>query len=278
MVDIGGMNRLAVVRRSDFGLLLDGGDAGEILLPRRHVPKTWETGEQLNVFIMRDSEDRLVATTLKPLAMVGECAFLRVKQTTPIGAFLDWGMLKDLLVPFREQRVKMREGESYIVRIYLDRVSGRITASSKLDKFLEGSHRFYKPGEEVDLMVWQQTDLGYKCIIGHERWGMVFNNEAFQPLRRGQRLKGFIKQVRPDGRIDLCLQKPGYEKVTDLTGTILNHLRKQGGFASLTDKTPPEEINALFGVSKKTYKKAIGALYKKRLVKVIDGGIELVGK
>ncbi len=278
MVEIGRMNRLEIVRQSDFGLLLDGGDLGEILLPKRYVESGMKPGDHLDVFVMLDSEDRLTATTQRPVAMVGEFALLRVKEITPIGAFLDWGMPKDLFVPFREQRVKMRAGESYLVHIYFDRASGRIAATSKLDKCLEESRRTYRMGEQVDLMIWQQSDLGYKAIIGNERWGMIFHNEVFQPLARGQRLKGYIKQVRPDGRIDLCIQKPGYEKVTNLTDDILRKLKEQGGFLPITDKTPPGEIYSLFGVSKKTYKKSIGALYKKRIVAVEEGGVRLLRK
>jgi uncharacterized protein len=276
MVEVGRMNTLAVSRNSDFGLLFDGEELGEILMPKRYVSNDWKPGDKIDVFVMLDSEDRLTATTLKPKAQVGEFALLRAVDVTEIGAFLDWGMPKDLFVPFREQRVKMRKGESYIVHIYYDRASGRIAASSKLDKYLESSRRFYKDGDEVDLMVWQKTDLGYKAIINNERWGMVFFNEVFQPMQRGAQIKGFIKQVRPDGRIDLCLHKPGYEKGTDLTDKILNYIKEQGGFMPITDKNPPEEIYGLFGVSKKTYKKAIGALYKKRMIEFADNGTKLV--
>lgn len=270
------MNCLAVSRQSDFGLLLDGGELGEILLPKRYVPKTWKTGDTLDVFVMRDSEDRLMATTDKPKAMVGDFALLQVKDVTKIGAFLDWGMPKDLLVPFREQRMPMKQGQSYLVHIYLDRISGRIVASSKLDKFLRNSRRFFKQGEKVNLIIWQRTDLGYKAIINNERWGMVFHNDVFQPLERGQQLEGYIKNVRPDGYIDLSLHQPGYGKVTSLTDTILEYLKSQGGFMPVTDKNPPEEIYELFGVSKKTYKKAIGALYKKRLIDFTENGTKLV--
>ncbi len=276
MVKVGQMNQLAVVRPSDFGLLLDGGELGEILLPKRYAPKAWTAGEQLDVFLMRDSEDRLTATTTTPKAMVGEFALLRVKEVTKIGAFLDWGMPKDLLVPFREQRSPMKEGHAYLVYIYLDRVSGRLVASAKLDRFLRNSRMRYKLGDQVDLIIWQETDLGYKAIINNDRWGMVFRNDVFQPLERGQRLEGYIKQVRPDGHIDLCFHQPGYGKVTKLTDVILNHLRAQGGFMPITDKHPPEEIYALFGISKKTYKKAIGALYKKRLIEFSESGTRLV--
>lgn len=275
MVKVGQMNRLAVVRPSDFGLLLDGGELGEILLPKRYVPKAWKTEDKLDVFVMLDSEDRLTASTATPKAMVGEFALLRVKEITKIGAFLDWGMPKDLLVPFREQRIPMKEGHSYLVYIYLDRISGRLVASAKLDRFLRNSRTLYKLGEKVELIIWQETDLGYKAIINGDRWGMVFRNDVFQPLERGQRIEGYIKQVRPDGHIDLCLHQPGYGKVTELTDVILNHLKAQGGFMSITDKNPPEEIYATFGVSKKTYKKAIGALYKKRLIEFSGNGTRL---
>jgi len=278
MVEVGKMNKLAVSRVSDFGLLFDGDQLGEILMPKRYVSKDWKPGDKIDVFVFLDSEDRLTATTQRPKAQVGEFALLRVTDAATIGAFLDWGLPKDLFVPFREQRTKMRQGESYLVYIYYDQASGRIVASAKLDKYLSSSRRFYKNGEEVELMAWQKSDLGYKFIINNERWGMVFHNEIFQALERGQRLKGFIKNVRPDGRIDLALQKPGYEKVTSLTEQVLNHLKAQGGFMPITSKTPPQQINALFGVSKKTYKNAIGALYKKRLITIEDDGVRLVVK
>jgi predicted RNA-binding protein (virulence factor B family) len=276
MVEVGKVNKLSVSRRCDFGLIFDGLQLGEILMPNRYVTREMNPGDQLEVFVFRDSEDRLTATTQRPRAQVGEFALLRCKEVSNVGAFLDWGLPKDLFVPFREQRMKMRQGESYLVYVYYDKASGRIVGSSKLDKYLKDSRRFYKPGEEVELMVWQKSDLGYKFIINNERWGMVFHNEIFQPLDRGRLMKGYIRQVRPDGRIDLCLQKPGYERVTRLTDVILNHLKKNNGFMPITAKTPPREISALFGVSKKTYKNAIGALYKKRLIAVEEDGVRLV--
>jgi len=278
MVEVGKMNTLEVSRSSDFGMLFDGGELGEILMPKRDVSKAWKEGDKVEVFVYLDSEDRLTATTEKPKAQVGDFVLLRCVDATAIGAFLDWGVSKDLFVPFREQRMKMQQGESYMVHIYYDNASDRIVASAKLDKFLSKSKRFYQNNEEVDLMVWQKSDLGYKCIIHNERWGMIFFNDVFQSLQRGQHLKGFIKNVRPDGRIDLSLQKPGYEKVTLLTDVILDYIKRQGGFMPVTDKNPPEEIYALFKVSKKTYKKAVGALYKQRMVEFVDGGTKLVKK
>ncbi|QBG47183.1 GntR family transcriptional regulator [Verrucomicrobia bacterium S94] len=275
MVEVGKRNRLTISRETDFGLVFDGLQLGEILMPKRYVSKAWNIGDKIDVFVYLDSEDRLTATTEQPKGEVGEFVLLRCKDVTPIGAFLDWGLPKDLFVPFREQRMKMRKGESYLVYIYYDKTSERIVASAKLDKYLN-SKRFYKNNEEVDLIVWQKSDLGYKFIINNERWGMVFHNEIFRPLERGTRLKGYIKKVRPDGRIDLTLQKQGYGKVTGLTDVILEHLKKNDGFMAVTAKTPPEKINALFGVSKKTYKNAIGALYKKRLITIEDDGVRLV--
>jgi predicted RNA-binding protein (virulence factor B family) len=275
MTNIGQINRLQVLRSTDFGLILDRDKLGEILLPNRYVSKDWNPGDLIEVFLMIDSEDRLTATTLRPVAMVGEFACLRVASATRIGAFLDWGLPKDLFVPFREQKVEMHEGQSYVVRIYLDEASGRIAASSKLDKFLDRAPANYKTGEKVQLLICDKTDLGYKAIVNGRHWGVIFYNEVFQPLERGQRLDGFIKQVRPDGKIDLCLHKPGFEKVTDLTDVILNHIKAQGGFMPITDKSPPEEIYRLFGVSKKTYKQAIGALYKKRRITFEDNGTRL---
>ncbi|MEI6891477.1 MAG: S1-like domain-containing RNA-binding protein [Pontiella sp.] len=270
------MNKLIISRFSDFGLLLDGEQLGEILIPKRYVSDAWKEGDEIDVFVYLDSEDRLTATTIRPKAQVGEFVLLRCLDDTPIGAFLDWGLPKDLFVPFREQRMKMKQGESYLVYIYFDNASERIVASAKLDKFLSSSTHFYKNGEEVDLIAWQKSDLGYKFIINNERWGMVFDNEMFRAIQRGQKLKGFIKNVRSDGRIDLALNKPGYEKVSLLTDIILNYLKVNEGFMPVTSKTPPERIYALFGVSKKTYKNAIGALYKQRMITIEDEGIRLV--
>jgi len=276
MVEIGKINVLPVLRSSEFGLFLDGSELGDVLLPKRYVSSEWNPGDHIEVFITLDSEDRLTATTQKPYAMVDEFAHLRAVSITGIGAFLDWGLPKDLLVPFREQKIKMSEGQSYMVRIYLDRASNRLVASSKLDKFLDKEAANYEEGEKVDLLICAKTDLGYKAIINGTHWGVIFHNEIFQPMERGQRIEGFIKQVREDGKIDLCLQKPGYEKVTDLTDVILNYIKQQGGFMPITGKSSPEEIYALFGVSKKTYKQSIGALYKKRRITFENDGTKLV--
>lgn len=276
MALVGKTNWLPVVRETDCGVLFDGGDLGEILMPRRYVSKDWNPGEVVEVFLMLDSEDRLTATTEKPLAQVDEFALLRVVAVTGIGAFLDWGLPKDLFVPFREQKIKLREEQMALVRIYFDETSGRIAASCKLDKFLDCSQPNYVPEEKVKLMICSQTDLGYKAIINGRHWGVIFKNEVFQPLEKGQRIDGYIKQVRFDGKIDLSLQKPGAKKIGALTDVILEYIKEQGGFMPVTDKSPPEEIYKLFGVSKKTYKRAIGALYKKRQITFENNGTKLV--
>jgi len=276
MASIGKVNWLPVVRETDFGLIFDGGDLGDILMPNRYVSEDWSPGDVVEVFLMLDSEDRLTAVTDKPVAQVDEFALLCVVAVTEIGAFLDWGLPKDLFVPFREQKMKLREGQEALVRIYLDEVSGRIAASCKLDRFLDRSQPDYVPDEKVKLMICSQTDLGFKAIINSTHWGVLFENEVFQPLKKGQRIEGYIKQVRFDGKIDLCLQKPGAKKIGALTDVILETLKEQDGFMPVTDKSPPEEIYRLFGVSKKAYKRAIGGLYKKRLITFENNGTKLV--
>ena len=276
MAELGKLDSLEVVRSSDFGLFLDGGELGEILLPRRYVQRQWGPGDTVEVFLMRDSEDRLTAITVKPYAMVGEFAYLRVVSTTPVGAFLDWGLPKDLLVPFREQKVSMQEGRSYVVYVYLDEVSGRIAATAKLDKFLNKTAGSYTAGQAVELLICARTDLGYKAIVNNTHWGMLFHDNVFQPVECGQRINGFIQRVQADGKLDLSLGKPGYDQISEVTDAILAHLEAQGGFMPVTDKSPPQEINALFGVSKKTYKKAVGALYKARKITFENGGTKLV--
>jgi hypothetical protein len=276
MAAIGLMNELEVVKTVDFGIYLDGGPHGEILMPRRYVPEGCKPGDVLNVFIYLDSEDRLLATSETPKAMVGEFALLKVISVTAVGAFLDWGLPKDLLVPFREQQQRMEEGKSYLVYVYLDDESQRIVATSKLDKCVDNIPVDYEVGEEVDLLIAGQTDLGYKAIIDNSHWGMIYKNEVFQDLKTGQKLKGFIKTIREDEKIDLSLQKEGYEKIDDLSQAILNKLAANNGFLPFTDKTDPELIKKTFQISKKNFKKAIGSLYKHRLVSLEEDGIRML--
>jgi predicted RNA-binding protein (virulence factor B family) len=276
MASIGKVNWLPVVRKTDSGVMFDGGDLGEVLMPNRYVSEGWEPGDIVELFLMLDSEDRLTAVTDKPIAQVDEFALLRVVAVTEIGAFLDWGLPKDLFVPFREQKIKLREGQEALVRIYLDEASGRIAASCKLDRFLDKTPPDYAPGEKVKLMICSQTDLGYKAIINGMHWGVIFKNEIFRPLAKGQCIDGYIKQVRPDGKIDVSLQQTDANRFASAADAIVGYLKEQGGFMPITDKSPPEEIYRLFGVSKKAYKRAIGGLYKKRLITFENNGTKLV--
>ncbi|ATX81315.1 hypothetical protein Ga0123462_0440 [Mariprofundus ferrinatatus] len=277
MTDIGRLNSLKVVKELDFGVYLDGGELGEILMPIRYVPVPCHVGDDLEVFIYRDSEDRLIATTERPMAMVGEFALLKVVEVTRMGAFLDWGLPKDLLVPFSEQKPRMEEGKSYVVRIYIDEDSDRIVASALLDDFLyRESEGELEAGEEVSLFIANKSDLGYQVIVNNTYWGLLHNNEVARPLRRGQRMQGYIKNIREDGRIDLCLHLRASEKTDDISQLILRELRKSEGFIPVTDKSSPDEIEARFHISKKMYKKAVGSLYKKKQITIEADGIRLL--
>lgn len=276
MTEIGKINHLYVVKEVDFGIYLDGGDLGEILMPKRYVPEGTQPEDMIDAFIYLDSEDRLVATTEKPFAMVEEFALLEVVSVTPVGAFLNWGLPKDLFVPFREQRQPMEEGKKYLVYVYVDINSKRIAASSKIENYLDNLPMDYDEGEDVDLVIVNETDLGYNAIIDNSHLGVIFKNEVFQPLNPGDKIQGFIKKIRYDGKIDLCLQKAGYEKISEFADKIIAELQKQNGFLALTDKSSPEEIYQAFKFSKKNFKAAIGALYKKRIITLEENGIRLL--
>ena len=267
---------MRVVKEVDFGMYLDGGEEGEILLPSRYVPEECKPGDELTVFIYLDNEERLVATTLTPLVQVGQFACLEVAWINQYGAFLNWGLMKDLFVPFREQKMKMQVGKRYVVHAHLDDESYRIVASAKVDRYLSKEKAPYAPGQEVNILIWQKTDLGFKAIIENRYSGLLYESEIFQPLHTGMMLKAYVKQVREDGKIDLILQKPGQGKVEDFATTLLDYIREQGGHITLHDKSPAEDIYDTFGVSKKTFKKAVGDLYKKHLISLQENGIELV--
>lgn len=275
MVEIGKINTLAVVRETENGLYLDGQEHGEILMPQKFVTDEVKESGEATVFVYTDSEDRLVATTENPIAKVGEFARLKVVSNSKFGSFLDWGLPKDLLVPFREQKAKMVEGKEYLVYVYLDLHSNRIAASAKLDKFLDNTPPEYKVGDEVDLLIAEETDLGFKAIVNEEHWGMLYKNQVYQQLFAGQKMKGYVNKIREDEKIDLLLEKPGYEKVDAISEKILNELKENHGFMAVSDKTSPEMIKALFGISKKNFKKAIGGLYKKRMITFESDGIRL---
>jgi uncharacterized protein len=276
MIEIGRINKLTVIRTQGNEVQFDGGELGEILLAEKYVSGKYRAGDEVEVFVYIDREDQLLAITGKPYATVGQFVKLRVAATTASGAFLAWGMKNDLLVPKSEQLSPMAEGESYVVYVFLSKKTNRITASSKLDKFLGLHPPEYVEGEEVDLILFDKTDLGYRAVINQSHVGMVYDNEVFQKLSIGQQLKGYIYNIREDFKIDLRLQQSGYDKVDDISQAILDILKKNGGESSLSDKSPPDEIYALFGVSKKVFKKAIGALYKKRLITIDRSGIKMV--
>lgn len=275
-IELGKFNQLEVVKQVDFGMYLDGDEEGEILLPSRYVPQDCQVGDWLNVFLYLDNEERLIATTLTPLVQVGEFACLEVAWINQYGAFLNWGLMKDLFVPFSEQKMKMQVGKKYVVHAHLDEESYRIVASAKVDRYLAKDTADYQPGDEVEILIWQKTDLGFKAIIENKYSGLLYDSEVFQQLYTGDRLKAFIKQVREDGKIDLILQKPGFAKVDDFSKTLLEYIQEHDGKIRLTDKSPAEDIYDVFGVSKKTFKKAVGDLYKKRLIVLREDCIESV--
>ncbi len=275
MAEIGKWNKLNVLKELDFGIYLDGGDQGEILMPMRYVPEGCKIGDTIDAFIYLDSEDRIIATTEKPFAQVGDFALLEVVSVSSVGAFLYWGLMKDLFVPFREQKQKMEEGNSYVVYIFLDEQSGRLMGSAKVENFLDKTAPDFTEGQEVDLIIYTQTDIGYKAIINNTHTGVIFDTDVFRTLHRGEHTKGYIKKIREDLKIDLLLDKPGYEKVDEISKKILDKLKEENGFIPLSDKSPAEAIYDIFGISKKNYKKAIGALYKARMITLEENGIRL---
>ena len=276
MVEIGKRNTLRVVKFVDFGVYLDGEDFREILLPNRYVPQGCAVGDDIDIFLYLDSDDLLIATTETPKAMVGESAYLKVVAVNEVGAFLDWGLAKDLLVPFGEQQKPMEVGKSYVVFLYIDDASQRIAASTQIDKFLPDNSLYFKEQQQVDLLIYGRTDLGYKAIVNGVVTGLLFNSDVYTPLQSGQVLKGYIKLVRPDKKLDLYLQIANREALDNLSEQILAFLAKEGGRSTLTEKSPPEAIYATFGVSKRVFKQALGALYKQRLISLDSTGIRLV--
>ena len=279
MLQLGKRNDMVVARKVDFGVYLDGGDIGDVLLPKRYVPEGCEVGDTVNVFLYLDNDERLVATTKKSLVEVNHFAFLEVKWINEHGAFLDWGLMKDLFCPFREQKMKMQVGRKYVVYAYIDAVTYRIVASAKVEKFLSDEEPPYSNGDEVEILVQQKTDLGFKAIIDDKFGGMIFDNDVFKEIRTGDRMKAYIKQIRSDGKIDLSLQPSGRENVVGFAGRLLRTLiETESGFLPYHDKTSPDEIYAAFGVSKKTFKKAVGDLYKHFFITIESNGIALTDK
>ena len=278
MVRIGRMNHLKVVNLLDFGAFLDGGMLEDILLPKRFVPEGCQVGDELDVFIYLDSDDVPIATTLRPKAQVGQFACLKVTDTNRIGAFLDWNMPKELLVPFSEQKERMVKDQFYVVYIYQEQQSYRIVASSKISKFLSTKPHRYSNGQAVSLMICDRTDIGYTAIVDNKYLGVIFDQDIDRPIRMGMKFDGFIKRVRPDQKLDLCLKKPGFDKqgMSDLSTEILERLKAEQGFLPFNDRTDPAVVKREFSVSKRVFKMAIGGLYKERLIRIDEDGIRLL--
>ena len=270
-MNIGQYNQLRINRLVDFGAYLVDDDTHEVLLPKRYLTPEMKVGDEIRVFVYNDSENRPVATTEEPHAVVGDFALMRVKAVNKVGAFLDWGLVaKDLLVPFGEQRVDMKAGRSYIVRVYLDPASQRIVASAKLSKFLNKTEPDYYHRQRVEVLVVQASDLGYRVIVNNAHWGQIYRNETYQEVNIGDRLPAYIKQVRPDGKIDVTLTKIEKMRVDDLSDRIIDYLKAHSGEMTLTDKSSPDDIMAAFSCSKKDFKKALGLLYKQQIVTLGD--------
>ena len=278
MALVGRYNSLQVVKHTDFGLYLDGGADGEILLPNRYIPKDIPSEDEdwLNVFVYLDSEDKLLATTEKPKVQVGEFASLKVVEVNSIWVFLDWGLPKDLLLPYSEEKRQLKAGEYCVVHVYLDKRTRRITATARLDRYLDKLPAKYEVGQQVDLLVAEETDMGFKAIINNAHWGLIHKNEVFKFLRSGKQEKGYIKELRSDGKIALSLQPIGAQLTSSLNAQILDKLRANQGTLAVSDKSDPQVISDLFGVSKGNFKKAIGALYKDGQIVIHADRIELV--
>ncbi|WP_291862654.1 S1-like domain-containing RNA-binding protein [Marinilabilia sp.] len=275
MIQIGQYNKLQVAEMSQFGAFLDGGNLGNILLPNRYVTPELKPGQEIEVFIYLDSEDRLVAITDHPLVTVGQFAYLQVNDVTNVGAFLDWGLPKDLLVPFREQKLKMAEGNNYLVYVYLDDETNRIVASAKIEKFLDNVSPQYQPGEKVDLIIAGVTDLGYKAIINQTHSGLIYKNQTDQSPETGQQMPGYIIRIREDEKIDLSLTPVGTGAITDNVELLWKNMELSDGFLPLTDNSSPDEIKGLLQMSKKAFKKAVGSLYKQGKILIEQDGIRV---
>ncbi|EJC6863976.1 S1-like domain-containing RNA-binding protein [Vibrio parahaemolyticus] len=276
MIKIGQINSLEVIKKADFGVFLDGDDYGSVLLPNKHVSEGTELGDHIEVFLYFDSESQLAATIDKPIAQVGEWGLMKIEGINQTGAFVNWGIKeKDLLIPFSEQRARFTAGQNILVYVYTDKASGRIVGTTKFNKWLDKTPANYEVNEEVDLIIAERSQLGYKAIVNGKHWGMIFPSDVFGKLFIGKKLKGYIKQVREDGKIDLSLQKVGVAKMDDLSSKIIDLLEKKGGFLPLNDKSSPEAIFDAFRTSKGTYKKTIGGLYKQGKIVIEKDGIRL---
>lgn len=276
MAELGRVNRLNIIRTVEFGVYLDAQNLGEVLMPIRYVPSGSKEGDEVEVFISLDSEDRLIATTDKPVAMVGEFGYMEVVGESQYGAFVDWGLMKDLFVPFREQKLKMEQGRSYLIRVYIDKETNRIAGSGRIERFLDNTPPDFEVGQEVDLYIYSESEMGFSAIINNTHTGILYHSELFKVVRKGMRTKGFIKKIREDDKIDLSLEPIGYKKkIDDLSQRVLDALAKSNGFLALSDKTDPDVIYNALDMSKKNFKKSIGSLFKAGLITITDDGIKL---
>jgi len=275
MINIGEQNTLTILRETDNGFYLIDKEENEVLLPNAYIKEGWAIGDEVTVFVFTDSEDRLTATTVIPKIKLDDFALLKVNEVNNVGAFLDWGLPKDLFVPFKEQKVKMKEDKHYVVTMYLDYESERLVASSKIDSFLEFEDINLKEGQEVEVIVYERTPLGFNCIINKLYKGLIYENEVFRSLNIGEHTTGYIKTVREDNKVDVSLQKVGYVAQDENQEKILNILKGDAGYIGLTDKSKPDEIYEELKMSKKAFKKAIGGLYKQKLVWLKKDGIYL---
>lgn len=275
MLAIGEYHTLKIDRDTEPGLFLKDDDGNEVLLPNKYKPESFEIGDELEVFVYLDHEERPVATNLKPFVKLDEFGYLKCVEVSEIGAFMDWGLEKHLFVPFKEQAMKMREGERYLVFVYLDELTERLVGSSKVDAFLDNSQLTVEAFEEVDLIIANPTELGWNVIVNEIHKGLLYKDDVFQKLHVGDRLKGWVKKTRPDGKIDITLQRPGYRSIEPNAQELLNIMEIKGGFLGLTDKSSPKEIEREVQMSKKSFKRALGNLYKQRKVDIKDNGIYL---
>lgn len=277
MLFIGKYNYLTIERVTSVGMFLSDVEGEEVLLPNQYITDDMQVGDNIKVFVYLDSEDRPVATTQTPKIIRNEFAFLEVKDVSEYGAFMDWGLIKDLFVPFREQSTPMQVGEWHVVFLYLDQKSSRLLASTKIDKFLENERLTVKEGDEVDILVWQKTDLGYNVVVNQYHKGLVYANEVFRELNIGDSLKAYVKKIREENKLDISLQKVGYEVVEPVAKGILDEIKQSKGFLNLSDNSSPEEIYKRLGISKKVFKKAIGGLYRQGLIRIAEDGLYLAG-
>lgn len=276
MIEIGYNNKMTILRECPNGLMLNGEDLGEILMPKRYVTPDMKVGGKVEAFVYTDSEDHLVAITDMPIAHVGQFAWLECVQTSKVGAFLDWGLEKDLLLPFSEQKDRPSVGRKCFVYIYLDQNTNRIVASQKLNKFLDPRDPEYYHGERVEIFIHQRTELGYKVIVDNAHWGMIYNSEMFRPVHSGEYTYGYVNKIREDNRIDVMLEKSSAKLVDSSEEAILQKIKDNGGYLPYSDKSSPDDIMRVFGISKKVFKKAIGGLYKQHLIVIEDGGVRVV--